>query len=215
MQNFEKMKIALTIIFLIISHEIFSQTQILIEPTNLTSIQEYEDSIKSTSKGFQSFNPYYDEDFEDIYEVWTEVLKKPLIYKRNNDNFFPTLHTWYFYDKDSVVKLIKYNWGFANTSIEVNDSIIKNQVLRLRDYKNKYKVEKKNLLRLLGKPNLEDVTKETASYINTKSVWDLPNKRVVINMTVDKKVVEFDSEKVKNTIVIPRSKIEIKILMKE
>ncbi len=209
------MKEFITIIFFSISFGLYSQTQIVTKPTALITIKEYENSIKSISKGFQLFNPYYDEDFEDVYVSWPKVIHKPLIFKRTNDNFFPTLHTWYFYDKDSTVKWIIYNWGFANTNIEASDSVIMKQTLREKEYRNKYKEEKMNLIHLLGKPTKEDLLTETTSYLNIKTIWDLPDKRIVINMTIDKIVVAFNSEEVGKTIVIPRSAIEIKILMKE
>lgn len=144
------MKKIFVLLFLSISYGLFSQTQILTEPTKLSTINEYENSIGSLSKGFQSFNPYYDEDFEDIFENWPQVIYKPLIYKRINDDFFPTLHVWYFYDKDFIVKWVFYNWGFANTNVEVNDSIIMKQTLRENEYKKKYKIEKQNLINILG-----------------------------------------------------------------
>lgn len=209
------MKVIGIIIFLSITLEVFSQTQIVITPTSLDTLVSYEDSIESISKGFQFFNPYYDEDFEDIYEEWPNVLKSPLIYKRTNDYFYPTLHAWYFFDNDSTVMWIKYHWGFANTKIEATDDEIREQTLREKDFKKKYKEEKENLKKILGDPTKEDDKKETDSFVNMRTIWDLTDKRIVINMTVDKMVVEFDSKEVGKAIVIPRSKIEIKILLKE
>lgn len=209
------MKKIFVLLFLSISYGLFSQTQILTEPNKLSTINEYENSIGSLSKGFQSFNPYYDEDFEDIFENWPQVIYKPLIYKRINDDFFPTLHVWYFYDKDFIVKWVFYNWGFANTNVEVNDSIIMKQTLRENEYKKKYKIEKQNLINILGKPTKEDILNETSSYLCLKSVWDFKDKRVVIDMTIDKQVAEVNSKKISRSIIIPRSQIIIKILMKE
>ncbi|MCK4662866.1 MAG: hypothetical protein KAT68_08380 [Bacteroidales bacterium] len=207
--------IGIIITFLIFTFQLYSQDKIVIKPTSLDLLISYEDSIGSISKGFQFFNPYYDEDFEDIYENWPNVLKKPLIYKRINDDFYPTLHAWYFYDKDSTVKWIDYHWGFGNTKIDATDDEIRQQTFREKDFKKKYKKEKENLKKMLGTPTIEDVKKETDSYLNLKTIWNLPEKRVVINMTIDKRVVEFYSKEVEKIIVIPRSKIEIKILMKE
>lgn len=209
------MKELIILIFLSVSLGSYSQTQIITKPTTLKSIKAYEDSLKSLSKGLQNYNPYYDEDFEDIFESWPQVIYKPLIYKRINDDFFPTLHTWYFFDKDSIVKWIYFNWGFANTNVEASDSKIKKQQFREMEYRRKYEVEKMNLKNLLGVPTKEDLIKETASYLNLKSIWDLPDKKVVISMTLDKKMIKYDSQEVGKTIIFPLSEIIIKILMKE
>jgi hypothetical protein len=202
-------------VLLSISTHGFSQSMIVLKPTSLDSVISYEDSIGSISKGFQYFNPYYDEDFEDIYENWPVVLKRPLIYKRINDEFYPILHVWYFIDKDSTVRWIKYHWGFGNTNVEETDSEIRQQIFRKNEFKSKYKKEKEYLKSLLGCPTKEDIRKETDSFLNLKTIWDHTEKRVIIEMTVDKNVVEFDSKEVEKTIVIPRSKIEIKILLKK
>lgn len=203
------------IAFLIFTIQLISQTQVVLSPTNLDSLVSFEKSIGSISKGFQYFNPYHDENFEDIYAYWPNVLKKPLIFKRTNDEFYPTLHSWYFYDQDSIVKWIKYHWGFGNTTVEASDDEIRKQTFREKDFKKKYQLEKEKLKELLGSPTIENEEEETDSYLNMKTIWDLPEKRVIIEMTIDKKVVEFEPKEVEKTIVIPRSKIEIKILLKQ
>jgi len=203
------------IVFLSIGFGAFSQTQISSTPTSLEEVRNYEDSIKSIAKGLHHFNPYYDEDFEDIYENWPPVKKKTLIFKRTNDDFFPALHSWYFFDKDSVAKWFKYNWGFANTKVEVSNYVIKKQTLRKKEFIRKYKAEKANLINQLGIPTKEDAKTENASYLTMKSIWNLTDKRVVLSMTVDKNVVEFNPKEVNRKIVFPRSKIEIKVMLKE
>lgn len=175
----------------------------------------FEKSINSSSKGYQYFDPYGDQDFEDLLYEMPNVKDHVLIYKREYDNFSPTLHSWYFFDKDSTIKWIIYNWGFANTKIEANNDELKKQTSRLKDYKNKYKREKENLIRIIGKLTKEDLKVESSAYLNIITIWDHADKRVVLNMTVDKNVIELNNKVVKKSIVIPRSKIQIKIMIKE
>ena len=214
MQN-QNMKVIGVLLFLSITLGVVSQTQIVIKPTSLDTLINYENTIESISKGFQYFNPYHDEDFEDAYEQWPNVLNKPLIYKRTNDDFYPTLHAWYFYDKDSTVKWIYYRWGFGNTKVLASDHEITRQTLRKEDFKNKYQIEKEYLKSILGKPTIENEKEETDSYLSLKTIWDLSEKRIVINMLVDKEVIEFEVKETGKTIKIPRSKIEIRVLTKE
>jgi len=209
------MRVIATIFFLVFSLELFSQTSIVTEPTKLDTLINHEERIASISKGFQFFDPYFDEDFEDILEKWPNILKKPLIYKRAVDDFFPTLHVWYFYDNDTTVRFIKYNWGFANTEVLASNDEIRNQKSRKKDYLRKYKTEKEYLKKILGDPTIEDEKEDSESFYHLSTSWDTPEKRVIINMTVDQSIIEFESKAIGKSIVVPRSGIEIKILFKE
>jgi hypothetical protein len=171
------------IILLLLSTSILSlcaQETYLFQPTELTSVIAFEDSIKSDIKGFYNFNPYFDENIEDIYEYWPKLLNKAFIVKRFIDDFSPSQHAYYFIDKDSIVKLVYYKWGFANPTLEVSN---------------------------------EQIRKQT--YFSKKAVWDFVDKRVIIEMTADKIVTETEHELAKEEIVIPRSKIQVTILMIE
>lgn len=65
-----------------------------------------------------------------------------------------------------------------------------------------------------GAPSKEDLKTEKPTYLNLRSVWDLPDKRVVLDMTVDKQVVEIQTQEPAGQVVLPRSHIEIKVMMK-
>jgi len=196
------------------SLDVFSQTEIVGDTLNIGYIYELEDSMASEDKGFHHFNPYYDEDFEDMYKVWPNVKKKPLIFKRTNDEFFPTLHTWYFYNVDSTVKLVIYNWGFANTSFEIAEAKLAKGLLSVNNFNKKYKREKKFLIKQLGKPT-EEKSKETAVGTITKTVWDFSDKRIVLKMRVDRNMNQIYLPDLNETKFIPNSRIEIKIIFKE
>jgi len=200
--------------FFLVVH-VFSQDTLILKSTELSSVKSLEDSLNSVNKGFQFFDPYKDEDFEDVYDKWPNVTTKPLIYKRTNDSFFPPLHVWYFYDKDSTVKWIYYHWGFGNTDVEASESEIKKQILRFIEYKEKYFLEKAKLVIALGNPRENDLIIDTPDYYQIKSVWNQIDKRIVINMVFAKKPMEIDDPVLNKKIILPISKVEIKILLKE
>ncbi len=199
----------------LVTASVFCQTDVFVEPIPLDSVRAYEKELNSTSKGFHYFNPYYKDDFQDLYKEWPRIIQKPLIFKRTNDEFYPTLHVWYYVDKDSTVKWLKYNWGFANTKVEVTNEEIRAQTLRLENFKTKYAKEKEYLSKILGQPTESEQKKETETYINQKTIWNKDTYKLVLEMTVDKKALEFTPENSKHRIVFPRSGIEINIMMKE
>jgi hypothetical protein len=205
--------ISLIILFLIL--DLYSQEPINFNPVSLESIKLIEDSINSENKGFYYFNPYYDENIEDIYEEWPNVFKEALIYKRFTDDFYPNLHVWYFFDKDSIVKLVYYHWGFPNPKIEASDEQLRNQISRSNEYLTKYGDVKDTLISILGKPNQIEVSLNEPSYISKCTIWDFEDKRIILNMTADKIVLEIDNDMVNRPIILPRSKVQITVLMKE
>ncbi|MBP6873030.1 MAG: hypothetical protein KBC43_13555 [Bacteroidales bacterium] len=207
--------ILLSLICFFFIFNLFSQEPIILNPVSLQSLIVTEDSLKSENKGFQYFKPFFDEDIEDIYEEWPQVNNEALIYKRNTDNFYPTLHVWYFFDKDSIVKLVYYHWGFPNTAVEATDDQLREQVSRTTEYLTKYWNVKDRLIGILGNPTQSEVSINEATYISNKIVWDFDNLRVILKMSADKKVMEINNEKVKSPIILPRSKVQIKVLMKE
>lgn len=187
----------------------------IFKPIVLSEMIQFEDSIGSISKGFQYFNPIHDEDFDDLIDEFPITIHKPLIFQRIVDDFYPTLHSWYFYDKDSIVKIIRYNWGFANTKIDVLDSEIMKQTARLKEYQKKYRIEKSKLIHIIGPPSTEDFRENESTYVSLKSIWDQSDKRVILRMTVDKSVMKFDETYTGKSIAIPRSHINIAVVIKD
>ena len=198
----------------IMGGNVFSQS-IITAPTKLKEIRTLENSFKSIPKGFHYFSPFFDQDFEDIIGDWPAVKEKPFIYKRTNDSFYPTLHTWYFHDADSVVGYVVYNWGFANTTIEASNDEIRAQVNRFEKYKKKYDKEKKLLVKLLGQPTHDDLKKNYPGLAEIVSIWDLREKRIILRMTVDKKIIETKNPYNKEAIISPHSEVQIKVLLKD
>ena len=207
-------KTILTIALLFAVFSSSAQNTLQLEPIALNKLVAFEKALGSESKGMPFFNPYYDEDFEDLVDEHPNVQKKTMIFKRSYDPFYPTLHSWYFFDSDSVVRLVYYNWGFANTSIENSDEELRLQRFRKGDFAQKYVDEKALLIAKLGKPSVEDQKESNSSYLNLTTIWDHPDKRVVLEMTAERQIVEFSNSAIDAHRVTPRSKVIIKVLMK-
>jgi len=165
-------KIVLIFVSLIGAFNLFAQDTLQLRPIALSKLVAFEKALGSESKGLQFFNPYYDVDFEDLIDEHPEVQKKTMIFKRSYDPFYPTLHSWYFFDKDSVVRLIYYNWGFANTSVGSSDDELRRQQFRKGDFAQKYVDEKAALIAKLGKPTKEEQEDSNSALLNLQTIWD-------------------------------------------
>lgn len=206
------MKIILYIILFLYTAAFHSQIEINLEPTQAKEIRKYEESIDSKSKGFETFNPY-GEKMLDVLQYWPNVTKRALIFKRKDDSFYPTLHSWYFFDdKDSIAKIIYYNWGFANTAVEATNQKIISLKNKQSEFVEKYKAEKKNLIGLVGNPNINDEKEDNESYLNLKSIWYTKNHKILLEMTFDKRFNSFEFNS--KNIILPRTKVVIEIMFK-
>jgi len=122
---------------LIFAHHItYSQDTFTLKSRTICQIKDFEKSLGSQIIGFKFFNPRYDLN----YQKGVSVKDSVLIFKRTNDSFYPNLHTWYFYDKDSLVKLIYYHWGLYNTAFNFKEypGLLEKQTKRYKEYLRKF-----------------------------------------------------------------------------
>ena len=147
-------------------------------PNELNEIMNFEKSLGSINTGIYHFNAFYDANFSDF------VIKagtNPMIFRRTNDDFFPTLHTWYYF-KDSIVHGFAYNWGFYNTGFNVNENIqiAEAQISRKDEYSVKYEEIKNRTSEIYGLKPEESVVSSSMSYHIIRCVWDNPLMRSVL-----------------------------------
>jgi len=193
---------------------VIAQQKILLEATNLKTIIAYEDSIGSDSKKSILFNPYDDNDFIELFSKWHKVNNRAFIYSNKNDNFYPNLHTWYYSDKDSIIRLVLYNWDLRNIDLATSNEEFKKQTTRFDEYKTKYTEVKSKLTNLLGTPMQNDLENENNYEYLIKSVWDFKDKKVVLRLIFDKQIKEVYDEFIKKTLIYPHTGIEMKIVFK-
>ncbi|GEM_PF-1271409 len=159
---------------------------------SINEVRNFENSIKSKDKGFSYFNPYFDEDFDTINP---NILKTTLIFERTNDDFFPALATWYFFDNDSVVRGLFYNWGFYNPEFNptLNQKILVELKNKKIDFIQKHKMVKMKIYELLGSPTSNIVSENSKIRLIEKTVWDLKNSRIILELVFDPTLVKLDN----------------------
>jgi hypothetical protein len=152
-----------------------------LKPRTINETKGFEKSLSSETVGLRFFNPKYDP----FYQKNIAVKDSVLIFKRTNDDFYPTLHTWYFYDKDSVVNLIYYHWGFYNTGFNFNEhpGLLEEQTERFKEYSNKFKSIKKNIEKLIGKKGRKAGDNEY--------MWETESLIISLSMRFDKALREI------------------------
>ena len=154
------------------------------DPKSLKEIIAFENSIDSKNKGFYSFRPYFDDRFEDMIP---NVKPKALIFKRKDDEFFPNLHTWYFFDSDSLVRGFYYNWGFYNPSFNPsqNRELLDEQKSRKKEYLAQYERVAQRLKQILGEPTKQAIPIKSKTALKKTSVWDQADCRTVLELHFD------------------------------
>ncbi|HEY9047248.1 MAG TPA: hypothetical protein VIN08_15190 [Ohtaekwangia sp.] len=158
----------------------YGQDTFTLKPKTISQIKDFEKSLGSQIIGFRFFNPKYDLNYQKNIDVMDSVL----IFKRTNDNFYPGLHTWYFYDKDSLVNLIYYHWGFYNTAFNFKEhpGLLEKQTKRYKEYSKKFNVIKKSVERLV---------KKKGKKINDNEYrWEIDSSIILLLMRFDKKLRE-------------------------
>ena len=155
------------------------------EPTHLRSAIVYEDSIGSINKGFKYLGYNLDAEFIDIVKNRNQNI---LIFSRKQKDFFPNLYTWYFFDDDSLVTEVIYNWGFYNLDFNPSENlkILQLESTRRDEYLQQYNKVKELLIKLIGKATSESSYKNSA-----KSVWGSEKYKIFLTMNFDPSLDKF------------------------
>lgn len=153
-------------------------------PKHFNRIIEFEKNLGSRNNGFHSFQPYFDERFEDMIP---NVKPKALIFERNSDSFSPNLHTWYFFDSDSLVRGWYYNWGFYNPSFNPSENreLLEKQKPRKDDYEAHYELIMHNLKSIIGEPTEKKTLINRRKFLAKYATWDKENFRTILEVRFD------------------------------
>ena len=158
-------KLIFTLTAMVISISSFSQTDFLTEKVNIKQVREFENNLNSVFIGFDTTKVE-----EDYFRGAVEDKEYyPIKFKRTNDEFFPELFITYYYDEktsDSTIICASYDWNIMNYVKNLNDDghYFDTEIKREKEYLQKYKEIKADLIKKLGKPNKSDESKESNGY---------------------------------------------------
>jgi hypothetical protein len=170
-------------------------------------IYEYENGgvIKDSSKRFRIMeNP--------ISDIYPTVKTDLYIFKRNNDDFDPSLHVWYFFDRKSKELIGKrYYWGFYNLSF--NPSIERDRLTKLTEKEGEFAKKFKNLRieinETIGKQFKSEIIENNQNVYIQKVYWVDNEKYINLNIIFFRSI-PFDP----NVVFLGNFEIEVMITYK-
>jgi len=155
----------LTVTAVAISISSFSQTNFLTEKVNIEQVREFESKLNSVFVGFDTTKVA-----KDYFRGAVEGREYyPIKFKRTNDTFFPELFVEYYYDEkssDSIIICASYDWNIMHYVKNLNDDghHFDKEIKREKEYLQKYKDIKADLIKKFGKPHRVEETKESDGY---------------------------------------------------
>ena len=178
----------LTLTAMAISISSFSQTIFPTEKMNIQQVREFERNLNSIFIGFDTTKVVKD------YFPGALADKEyyPIKFKRTNDSFFPELFLEYYYDEnssDSTIICASYDWNIMNYVKNLNDDghHFNTEIKREKDYLQKYKEVKSNVISIFGKPKRIDETKNAEGRFY-KLEWEGKNTDVLLLFSFSKKL---------------------------
>jgi hypothetical protein len=136
----------------------------------INNIHNFENSIQSLEKGFIKYSPKPTE------KVIKQGSHNVLMYERPTDTFSPKLNVWYFYDKDSIVYGVNYNWSFNNPIFPQDTSkhneVVEDQLHRRQEYIDKYTQVRGVLEHYLGQYNNTKIYADSEKKYIEVTTWE-------------------------------------------
>lgn len=186
--NYKFLKSAIYVAILLVSNSIKGQ-EIDYKKISASEVKVYEKIQNSTFKdtlGCEIFkNPLF-------IDSETIVQTKVLVFKRNDDEFDPQLHLWYFYNNDwTELKGKKYFWG-PNPSFDSskNEKISKKLSKNEEVFKTKYKLLEEKLKSEYGEPVKKETKVDNESRFIEEIFWEDDEKVVGLQMRFARKLTE-------------------------
>jgi len=173
--------------FLLLFFIACSSQEVIFQKKPLSFYKEIEKRKQSIEKGFFKFNLWKDPFSNDVINE----TNYPLIYERKS-RFKPNLHTWYFYDKDSIIKGIWYNWGLYNPvfnpkkNIKYLNDLTQNQ----KEFQVKFNDIKREISLKYGNPIFDEEIKNNSQRIIRKVKWEKDMLIIKLTMVFTKVILE-------------------------
>lgn len=128
------------------------------------------------------------------FDLYTLTDTKVYIFKRNNDDFKPSLHVWYPFSKDTHKLVgIKYNWGLFNPSF--NPSKNSDMLLEIsrneKPFTKKYKSLRKQLNSEYGNSIKEKTIRDDKEVLIQNVFWEDDDKRITLSIRFDRLLTEI------------------------
>ena len=116
-----------------------------------------------------------------------DVKPRALIFERKSSTFIPNLHTWYFFDSDSLVRGWYYKWGFYNPTFNPseNQELLEEQKTRKDDYETHYGNIMVKLESMLGEPTEKETLIKSRKILAKHAIWDEEKFRTILELRFD------------------------------
>ncbi len=156
--------------------------ELVLEKMPLAEAIALEEDLNSINKGFhplQIFDQF-------INENYITLKYQCLRFERVDDDFSPKLHTWYSFDNDSIVRVIKYYWGFYSTGFNPtkNQELITAELNNTEKWEKKYEALKKKIKRKVGSRGKEVKNKEFGAYNYKEMEWIKDDYKIVLTSKI-------------------------------
>lgn len=158
----------------------FSQIHFLKEKANIQQVRDFERNLQSEFVGFDTTKVAQDY-FQGAVE---DRAYYPIKFKRTNDDFFPELFASYYYDEtssDSTILCASYDWNIMNYVKNLNDDghHFETEIKRKKEYLQKYKEIKAELVKNFGQPMEVEESKESNGYFY-RLRWETQDLKVLL-----------------------------------
>jgi hypothetical protein len=158
---------------------------------SIPEISSYESSqnstIVDTLKNFGILkNPHFD--------IQTLIQTTVLLYKRNNDTFYPQLHVWYHFTENlKEMKGIEYNWGLYNPRFNprTQRKLLEELLTKENEFTAKFYSLQKELLETLGKPTKIKIIANNKDKFVKEIFWVDTEKIVSLSIHFSRRLEEI------------------------
>lgn len=183
-----KSKAVILIITIFSLTNVWGQEKIWTKQTKLSEVLLFEKEINVTPK-FLAQNISLSNEFYPLSDKYQ--VANPLIIQRNPVGYLPLYAQYFFTPKDSIVRLVSYDWGkdeFGNFFDK--QEIWKQESKKLATYNSEYERVKNILLKQLGIPTSTDTIAKTVNsdrgkYFTRNTIWDSEDVHAELSMTFE------------------------------
>lgn len=151
----------------------FSQEQLLLKQTRLSEAMAFEKAINPAVK-FSVKNITLSEDYYPLADKYRVAL--PIVIERQGTDHLPLNAEYYYTPKDSILRLISYDWEVARYgNLFDKQKIWKDERSKLQYYNGEYERIKGIVLARLGNTTINDDTLKEVTQDGQNISEEMPN----------------------------------------